>query len=511
MDKSRLEDIHASDTLLAHFKAQDQQQQILEALGSLYSKYIQSYVKRNSPRTVIAAAVAAFFSYQIYKMARVPKNLRHIPAVPYLKYMRSVLSGEGIDIRTRDIILPVVENSPNGLYLRPNQFGWSVGVAGPSAMKTLLLRKLELLFNKFAGLHNIVVLNDDVWKKHRMIANPAFHRSMPVTMFGRLNEKKMLQFEKEGDGLDKVDIPMFLQRFTLDVIGLAAFGYDFEARHNLDNEKVNTYNDIMDGITQPIYIFFPILEKYFLWAMPGRRAELLTLMLEANEDSDDDKYRLTNSELQDDLAILFLAGHDTTSNALLFALYHLAVNPKKLENEVIGILGDGNDVVYPTASQCTEMKYVYMIMKETMRISPPAQNTSLRWSNEDIELDGSVIPKGSSLSADTFVLNQRPSVWDDSEEFIPERFGPGGECESKAEGGFSWVPFGSGGRQCIGMNFSLAEQKVVLAMMLRKFKWPLPKNSSNKDHLEIGGSLGIISPEQLHLKFTKRFKPIRHR
>ncbi|KAH8552383.1 hypothetical protein BGW37DRAFT_488808 [Umbelopsis sp. PMI_123] len=117
----------------------------LEILESFYSKYIQSYIKRNSPRTAIAAAVVAFVSYQVYKMARVPKNLRHIPAVPYWKFMRSVLSGEGVDTRTRDIILPVVENSPNGLYVRPHQFGWCVGVADPIAMKKVLIRKGKCL------------------------------------------------------------------------------------------------------------------------------------------------------------------------------------------------------------------------------------------------------------------------------------------------------------------------------------------------------------------------------
>jgi cytochrome P450 len=129
----------------------------------------------------------------------------------------------------------------------------------------------------------------------------------------------------------------------LDVIGLAAFGYDFEALDDPDNGKVNTYNDVMAGVFQPIYLFFPMREKYFLWAMPGRRAahkkmdtmndifngiienkrqtlaklkdsvedaekDLLTLMLEANADYDDPKHQLTNAELRDDLAIFFLAG-----------------------------------------------------------------------------------------------------------------------------------------------------------------------------------------------------------
>lgn len=113
----------------------------LNSLGSFYTSYVLPYVKGRSPQTFIAAAIVAFFSFQIYNLAHVPRKLRHIPAVPFWAYMKSALSKDGIDVRARDVILPMLKNSPNGLYLRPNRFGWCVAVAGPSAVKTLLLRK----------------------------------------------------------------------------------------------------------------------------------------------------------------------------------------------------------------------------------------------------------------------------------------------------------------------------------------------------------------------------------
>lgn len=129
----------------------------------------------------------------------------------------------------------------------------------------------------------------------------------------------------------------------MDVIGLAAFGYDFEALDNPVNHKVQTYNDINHGTRDPIYFFFPFLEQKFLWALPKRRElhrkmddmnaifnsiiehkrltlastkvktedaekDLLTLMLEANVEATDPKHRLSDSELRDDLAVFFLAG-----------------------------------------------------------------------------------------------------------------------------------------------------------------------------------------------------------
>ncbi|KAH8555197.1 cytochrome P450 [Umbelopsis sp. PMI_123] len=521
--------------------------QYVKNLSSFYANHILPYIRRRSRYAFIAGAVAAFIGYRLFKMSQIPKNLRHIPAVPYWTYMRSVLSSESADFRAQRIILPVLSKSPNGLYLRPYRGGWNVCVAGPAAIKALFIRKddfpkhesfssqHESLLNRFIGSESIVASNGS-------IANPAFHRSMPVKLFGRLCEKMMLRFEKEGDGLDNVDVPMFLQRFTLDVIGLAAFDYDFEALDTPANEKVDNYNHIMDGIVKPIYIFMPTLEKRFLWALPKRRElhrkmdemnklfysvieqkrhtlaskkdsvedaekDLLTLMLEASEESTEAQRRLSDTELRDNLAIFFLAGHDTTSNALSFAIYFLAAYPnvqEKARKEVIDILGDGDDIVYPTSSECSQMKYVYMVMKETLRICPPAPNTSPRKNNEDVELAGTFIPKGSSMTAEIYALHHNPAVWNDPETFRPERFGPGGENELKAGTGLPWLPFANGPRQCIGMNFSLTEQKVVLSMLLRRFTWSLPNDSINKDHVVLGRGMGILSPKDLRVQFAKR-------
>jgi hypothetical protein len=136
------------DTLQVIVKDVDKQ---LERLSSFYFYHVLPYVKRRSPHTFIAAAVAAFLSYQAYQAVQVPKNLRHIPAVSYWKYMKSALSGEGVDLRAQNIILPVLAKSPNGIYLRPNRLGWTIGVANPAAMKTLFLRTSESFFSLYSS------------------------------------------------------------------------------------------------------------------------------------------------------------------------------------------------------------------------------------------------------------------------------------------------------------------------------------------------------------------------
>lgn len=91
-----------------------------------------------------------------------------------------------------------------------------------------------------------------------------------------------------------------------------------------------------------------------------------------------------------------------------------------------------------------------------------------RTAAEDSELDGVFIPKGTKVALDIHDMHNSPRIWKDPETFNPDRFLPGGEADQLAGSGMAWLPFSNGARQCIGMNFSLAEQKVLLPL-LRKF------------------------------------------
>ena len=80
---------------------------------------------------------------------------------------------------------------------------------------------------------------------------------------------------------------------------------------------------------------------------------------------------------------------------------------------------------------------------------------------------GTFIPKGRLVAVDLYELQHSADVWKDPEVFRPERFAPGGEAEQMAGMGLTWIPFSNGAHQCIGMNFSLAEQRVLLLMLCK--------------------------------------------
>jgi type IV secretory pathway TraG/TraD family ATPase VirD4 len=111
-----------------------------DRLSAFYSQHILPYLARRSKATYIAAAIAAFVSYQVYRLVHIPRKLQHIPAVSFWAYMRSALSGAATDGRL-DLIYSVLDKSPNGLYLKPTRGGWGVGVVGPQALRTVFLRK----------------------------------------------------------------------------------------------------------------------------------------------------------------------------------------------------------------------------------------------------------------------------------------------------------------------------------------------------------------------------------
>jgi cytochrome P450 len=110
------------------------------------------------------------------------------------------------------------------------------------------------------------------------------------------------------------------------------------------------------------------------------------------------------------------------------------------------------------------MKYINQIMKETLRINSPIPSVIPRVATEDTELSGVFIPKGTMVAVNMFEIQHNKKYWKDGDQFNPDRF-----SEDVEKGGDSttWLPFGNGPRQCIGMNFSLTEQRVMLSMMCK--------------------------------------------
>ncbi|CAO3609845.1 unnamed protein product [Cunninghamella echinulata] len=352
---------------------------------------------------------------------------------------------------------PLIKNKED-IYVKLDRYGWSIHVANPEAAKQVFLKsdifpKLDItkgiakgtFFEKFSGSENILFSSGQDWLKHRKLANPAFHRHMPVKFFGETARRLFKIWDDAYEDKNfTLDIENMMARVTLDIIGKAGFDFDFNAVVDEKSEWKLVYDEVNSSLTNPLYIFFPILETKLLWLFPKRQKShqtlvkwqnMLTSMIEKKrqsikenidngvEEAEKDlltlmiesEFRgegvLTNEELLGDIVIFFVAGHDTTSFSLSAAMYFMAKHPEiqaKAREEINSILcpnGEVNEDILPTLEQTKQFVYLNQIIKEVLRIAGSVLFlVSPREVQKDVYLNGVFIPKGSRVNVSINML-----------------------------------------------------------------------------------------------------------
>ena len=195
------------------------------------------------------------------------------------------------------------------------------------------------------------------------------------------------------------------------------------------------------------------------------REDMLGLLLSARDGGSS----LTDAEVRDQVLIFLLAGHETTSTALTYALRLLGRNrdvQDRVRAEADAVTGDGP----VTPQHAAALAYTTMVLKETMRLYPSAPLLGRRAVEED-EIRGFRIPAGADVVVAPWLVHRHPAFWDQPRRFDPERFTPERE---KARHRYAWFPFGGGPRACIGQHFSMLESVIALAMLVREFEFVAP-------------------------------------
>ncbi|CAO3616485.1 unnamed protein product [Cunninghamella blakesleeana] len=512
-------------------------------------KLKDAWLNKKTRSISIGTAIALVTFYTIYdKLLLPPPKLRHLPYAPVWKTFYNMLKRKSYGYLSRELYIPLLDKD-HEVFIKKDFLGWTVQVVDPESVKQIAFKsdifpKADInvekgtLRNMLLGSENIVFTHkEEVWRKHRMLLNAPFHKAMPVKLFADLTHK---MFNVMDETIDQpIDATDIIERFTLDVIGKAGFDFDFHAITDVNSEWVMTYYAIRKSLQEPLFFIFPFLEKKLLWMFPERRRkhglvkkffkmlddvivhkrhaleshkdieeaekDLLTLMLESELRGEG---ALSNDEIKSDLNIFFIAGHDTTANTLSSVIYYLSKYPdvqQRAREEVINVLGDDPKDIHPTSEQLKELVYLNQIIKETLRMNGPLITSTPRITVQDTVVSGAFIPKHTPIVASIYDLHHNPNVWQNPEVFNPDRFQSGGEAELKDRKGLSWNAFGSGKRMCLGMNFSLAEQRVLLSSLLRKYEWSLPEDSIHKDVLLTSGVGGILTPAQLDICFKRRY------
>ena len=190
--------------------------------------------------------------------------------------------------------------------------------------------------------------------------------------------------------------------------------------------------------------------------------DLLDLLMAG---SDPETKRAMNSrELRDNLLTFIVAGHETTALTLSWALYLCAFDQEvqeKLREEASRVLGDGS----AGAEHCADLKYTRQVINETLRLYPPAAFLSRTAQAPDTLIDRD-IKKGDTVMLPIYALHRNHLLWDDPDQFDPDRF-----VDEKAIDRFAFLPFGDGPRICIGAQFAMTEAQIILASLINKFRF----------------------------------------
>ncbi len=184
----------------------------------------------------------------------------------------------------------------------------------------------------------------------------------------------------------------------------------------------------------------------------GERTDILSLLMQAR---DEEGVAMTDAELRDELVTLLLAGHETTATSVAWAIERLVRHPDKLK-KLIAEIDAGESEEYQQA-----------VVNETMRVRPVVPMV-VRILKQPMRVGEHELPKGTRVAPSIWLTNRDPKVYEDPEEFRPERF-VGSQPET-----FSWIPFGGGIRRCIGASFATLEMKLIMRTILEEVQPRLP-------------------------------------
>ena len=337
--------------------------------------------------------------------------------------------------------------------------------------------------------NGLPVSEGDFWKRQRRMLQPAFHHQRLMTLVTRmvdtLDENLTKHWEPSARAGTPLNAAQAFTHLTMHMLVRTMFGSGLKQAEVEQVSQAMGYiiDYLLTGMVSrflPSWLPMPGHARYraamrtvdtVIFQMVDRAGSdstlgntLLALMQEATDE--DTGERMTLQQLRDETVALFVAGFETTSVALAWALHSLTQHPEvaqRLQDEVDTVLGTRA----PGFEDLKRLSYSRCVLQETLRLYSPVYWLP-RTPLEDDEIDGYRIPAGTLVGVLSHVIHRHPDVWDSPERFDPERFLPE-RSEGRAK--LAWLPFGGGQRQCIGKDFALMEGQLILARLAQRFRF----------------------------------------
>uniref|UniRef100_A0A0D9XRY6 Uncharacterized protein n=1 Tax=Leersia perrieri TaxID=77586 RepID=A0A0D9XRY6_9ORYZ len=347
------------------------------------------------------------------------------------------------------------------------------------------------------------------WRKARKLVTTHLLSAKKVQMLQKAREEEvslvMAKISKAATAGTPVDIGQILSSFTNDMMCRTVSG-----KSTSDSKQKKIFQDLVHETSLLIGCFnieeyFPVLARIGIAGkvmrakaerLKKRWDELLEKLIDeheneynsnlASDQSEDDfvnillsvrqEYGLNREHVKAILQDVFFGGIDTSAQVLESTIAELMRKPqllKKLQDEVRACVPKGQEMVCEV--DASKMVYLKAVIKEGLRLHPVAPLLAPHISMADCKIDEYVIPSGTRVLVNVWAIGRDARFWDKAEEFIPERFVDSMSSVNFRGNDYQYLPFGSGRRMCPGMNFGIAVVEIMLANLMWKFDWTLPR------------------------------------
>lgn len=320
--------------------------------------------------------------------------------------------------------------------------------------------------------------------RQRRLIQPAFHKERIASYAATMTDYADRVQCSWTDGAT-LDASEEMMRLTLAIVGRTLFDADVEAQARNVGEALTAvlnsfwtsmlpFPDLLEQLPIPLLkrgraaraqldaiIYGLIAERR---RSPGDRGDLLSMLLMA-QDEEQGGRGMTDVQVRDEAMTIFLAGHETTANALAWTWYLLSQSPgveARLHAEVDAVLSGRT----PTMADLPKLGFVEQVITESMRLYPPAWIVGRRAIGE-YAVDGYTLPPRSIVLVSPYVLHRDARFFPEPDRFMPERWTP--EFR-QALPPFAYFPFGGGTRRCIGESFAWMELVLVMATLAQQWR-----------------------------------------
>ena len=358
----------------------------------------------------------------------------------------------------------------------------------PDLVKQVLARSSDNYSKKTIGFKMIkVVLGESTftsigseWRRKRILVQPYFHKTKIASLATIMTDciTAMLdQWEPLCDAGETLESTDSMMQVTLQVVVKALFSTaltddDVSATNRRTSLPFQSFYALPTASNKKYRGYIDKLDEIIYRIIHQRRAsaetpmDLLQMLMNATDEETGQP--LTDEELRNEAMTMFIAGHETTANAMSWLWVVMSQKPEirtEIEREVEDVLGTRT----PIAADFSDLPYCLKAFKETMRLYPPVPILPRRVECDDI-LGGYQIKAGSDVFFSPYLLHRHPDFWENPEVFDPHRFDKEAQ---RAQHSYAYIPFGGGPRVCLGNNFALMEAVFIIAMTTQRFRLKL--------------------------------------